>query len=253
MRLVPSGCGPPGSAVAGAGGSLGAQGRWWPPAAMMAPATAVGVAGRRVTGAPRPGLVPAGCGTVVPAVGEGGEVDRARPAARGAPRRPCAGSRSRSGRRPGPGGRGQARGGSDGRSRAAPPRPCPCRASAPGSRRSGRPGCRAPRPCGRPAPGQSGTGCRCRLTVAVLVTVRKSCHRERLGDHLRGDLPEPGPGGCEPHGRGLTGLAVHGLVIDLVHPGAEQLLQVGHRPQHGARLPPSARDLDQELSPYGLE
>jgi len=43
------------------------------------------------------------------------------------------------------------------------------------------------------------------------------------------------------------------LVISLVHPGAEQLLQLGYRSQRGARLPGSARDLDQELTPDGLE
>jgi hypothetical protein len=43
------------------------------------------------------------------------------------------------------------------------------------------------------------------------------------------------------------------LVIYLVRPGAEQLLQLGHRLQRRARLPAGGGDLDQELRPHCLE
>ena len=76
---------------------------------------------------------------------------------------------------------------------------------------------------------------------------------ERLLDHPRGELPEPGGRGGEPLGGGPPGLGADRLVIYLVRPGADQLLQLGHRLQRRVRLPAGGGGLDQELRPHCLE
>lgn len=82
--------------------------------------------------------------------------------------------------------------------------------------------------------------------LALLPPQKRPAQSRRVRPRRRGATLE-----VVTRGRGGPGLGMHTAVIVLVHPGAEQPVQLGQRGHRAAALPVGGLDFDQELVPHG--